>query len=53
MVIRSDGSCPDLGYPVATELADGEIFTAYYFCIEDGNRFGGSRFIGGSCIELG
>ncbi len=53
MVIRSDGSCPDLGYPVATELADGKIFTAYYFCIEDGNRFGGSRFIGASCIELG
>ncbi|MFQ6094455.1 MAG: sialidase family protein, partial [bacterium] len=51
-IIRDDGSGPDLGYPVATELDDGRIFTAYYFMVEDGNRFGGSRFIGGSFFRI-
>jgi len=51
-VIRSDGSCPDLGYPVAVELEDGRIFTAYYITQEDGNRFGGTRFIAGSFFRL-
>jgi hypothetical protein len=51
-VIRADGSTPDIGYPVATELDDGRIFTAYYFTVADGNRLGGSRFIGGSFFEL-
>ena len=52
-VVRADGSGPDLGYPVATELDDGTIFTAYYFYVEDGNKFGGSRFIAGSFFKLG
>ena len=30
-VIRADASEWDLGYPVATELDDGRIFTAYYY----------------------
>ena len=51
-IVRDDGSGLDLGYPVATELDDGRIFTAYYFMMEDGNRFGGSRFIGGSFFKI-
>ena len=52
IILRADGSGIDLGYPVATELDDGTIFTAYYFSVEDGNRFGGSRFIAGSFFQL-
>ena len=51
-IVRDDGSSPDLGYPVATRLDDGRIFTAYYFTLEDGNKFGGSRFIGGSFFRV-
>jgi hypothetical protein len=52
-VIRDDASGSDIGYPVATELDDGRIFTAYYYQLTDGNGFGGTRFIGGSFFELG
>jgi hypothetical protein len=51
-IVRDDASTPDIGYPVATELEDGRIFTAYYFTLEDGNRFGGSRFIGASFFKI-
>jgi hypothetical protein len=51
-VIRDDGSTRDIGYPVATELEDGRIFTAYYFTVEDGVRLGGARFIGGSFFRV-
>jgi len=51
-VIRDDASTPDIGYPVATQLEDGRIFSAYYFTLEDGNQFGGSRFIGGSLFKV-
>lgn len=52
-VVRADASEPDLGYPVATQLDDGRVFTAYYYTEDDGNNFGGSRYIAGSffCIE--
>ena len=42
----------DIGYPVATQLDDGRIFTSYYFLIADGNGFGGSRFIAGTFFRL-
>lgn len=51
-VLRDDCSGPDLGYPVATQLDDGRIFTAYYMTIEDGNAFGGSRHIAGTFFRL-
>ena len=51
-IIRSDASGPDLGYPAATELDDGRIFTVYYFMVEDGNPHGGSRFIAGSFFRI-
>lgn len=51
-ILRDDGSSDDLGYPVATQLDDGRIFTAYYFTLEDGNKFGGSRFIAGTFFRL-
>lgn len=52
-VIRDDSAGPDLGYPVATQLEDGRIFTAYYFTRDDGNRFGGTRYIAGSFFRIG
>lgn len=52
-IIRDDAEGSDMGYPVATELDDGRIFTAYYYQLNDGNAFGGTRFIGGSFFELG
>ncbi len=51
-VIRADASDWDLGYPVATQLDDGRIFTAYYFIEDDGNNFGGTRHIAGSSFRL-
>jgi len=51
-VIRDDAQGSDMGYPVAVELDDGRIFAAYYFQREDGNAYGGTRFIGGSFFEL-
>lgn len=42
----------DIGYPQATELEDGRIFTAYYYMMNDGNNFGGSRFIAGSFFRI-
>ena len=52
-VIRADASDWDLGYPVATELDDGRIFTAYYYMEDDGNNFGGTRYVAGSHFRLG
>lgn len=51
-IIRDDGSSSDLGYPVATQLDDGRIFTAYYFMEDDGNNFGGTRHIAASFFRL-
>ncbi len=52
VTLRDDGSGGDLGYPVATQLDDGRIFTAYYFMQDDGNNFGGTRHIAGSFFRL-
>ena len=52
LVIRGDASGTDLSYPVATQLDDGRIFTAYYFMEDDGNKFGGTRHIAGSSFRL-
>ena len=52
-VIRADASDWDLGYPVATELDDGRIFAAYYYMEDDGNNFGGTRYVAGSHFRLG
>jgi len=51
-VLRDDANCGDLGYPVATELEDGRIFTAYYYNLDDGNKFGGTRYIAGSFFRV-
>ncbi len=58
-IIRDDGSGSDLSYPVATQLDDGRIFTAYYFMEDDGNSFEdvpgqqrGTRHIAGSFFRL-
>ena len=51
-VIRADASDWDLGYPMATQLDDGRIFTAYYFMEDDGNNFGGTRHIAGSFFNI-
>lgn len=51
-IVRDDASGPDLGYPVAIETAPGHIFTAYYYMLDDGNGFGGTRFIAGTHFRL-
>lgn len=51
-VLRDDANCDDLGYPMATELDDGRIFTAYYYNLDDGNKLGGTRFIAGSFFRV-
>ena len=52
-VLRDDASITDLGYPVATEIEPGRIFTAYYYTLDDGNGFNGTRFIAGTLFGLG
>ena len=47
-ILRADVPITDLGYPVATEVEPGRVFTAYYFTMADGNGFGGTRYIAGS-----
>ena len=51
-ILRADASGHDIGYPVAVELDDGRLFTAYYFMEADGNPFGGTRHIAGSFFKL-
>ena len=51
-ILRDDGPTTDMGYPVATEVEPGRIFTAYYFTMDDGNGFGGTRYIAGSSFRL-
>ena len=51
-VIRDDGPCDDLGYPVGCQLDDGRIFLAYYTTLADGNGFGGTRHIAGSTFRI-
>ena len=45
--LRKDGVCWDLGYPVATQLDDGRVFTAYYYTSE-GSYSDAVRFIAGT-----
>lgn len=52
VILRDDAPSSDLGYPVATELDDERIFTAYYFNDELGGEFGGPRFIAGTHFRL-
>ena len=51
-ILRDDGPTTDMGYPVATEVEPGRVFTAYYFTMDDGNGFGGTRYIAGSTFRL-
>ncbi|MEM7125637.1 MAG: sialidase family protein [Chloroflexota bacterium] len=51
-ILRDDGPTTDLGYPVATEVEPGRIFTAYYYTMDDGNGFGGTRYIAGSSFRI-
>ena len=47
--------CVDGGYPVAIQMEDGRILTAYYWQHEDPDVpwYGGRKFIGGTFFELG
>ena len=52
-ILRDDGPIADLGYPDATEVESGRVFTACYFTKDDGSGFGGTRYIVGSTFRLG
>ncbi len=47
IILRDDGSCPDLGYPCAVELADGRVLVCYYLTDAEG-----IRHIAGTWLEL-
>ena len=49
--IRKDGASWDLGYPVATQLEDGRVFTAYYYTVE-GSHSDAVRFIAGTFFRV-
>ena len=44
----------DIGYPVATQLRNGTIFTAYYYQLEEADVpwGGGRKFIAGTFFNL-
>ena len=52
VVLRDDAPSSDVGYPVATELEDGRIFTAYYYNTEQGGAYGGPRYIASTHFRL-
>ena len=52
IVLRDDAPSLDVGYPVATELDDGRIFTAYYYNSEPGGPHGGPRYIASTHFRL-
>jgi hypothetical protein len=51
-LIRDDASGEDIGHPVATQIGDGRVFTAYQYQMNDGNGLDGTRFVGGSIFDL-
>jgi hypothetical protein len=42
----------DIGYPLAVQLEDGRIFTAYYYMLKSENKLGGPRFIAGTFFRV-
>ena len=38
IIIRSDSSDPDCGYPWSVELEDGSVLVVYYYVHKDGTR---------------
>ena len=40
---NGDASGPDIGYPVAIQLDNGDVFTGYYYMVEDGLPMSGKR----------
>jgi len=38
IIIREDAVCADIGYPSATQLANGKVLVVYYFTKDDGIR---------------
>ncbi|MEM2389879.1 MAG: sialidase family protein [Ignisphaera sp.] len=54
IIIRDDGGSPDLGYPRATELQNGEILTIYYFNdkSDEIQCYGGVRYIAATVFTL-
>ena len=51
-LLRNDASGGDIGYPVATQLDNGDIFTAYYYMVQDGLPRGGARHIAGTIFSI-
>jgi hypothetical protein len=47
LVLRDDGGNPDLGYPWACLLRDGNVLAVYYF-----NQKDGTRHIAGTAVEV-
>ena len=52
VIVRDAASGSDLSSPVATQLDDGRIFTAYYYLEADGSSFGGTRHIAGTFFRV-
>ncbi len=50
--IRLDRESGELGYPVACQFEDGQIFVAYYYTIPDGNKFDGTRCMAASVFRV-
>ena len=49
---QGDTSGGDIGYPVATQMEDGTIFTAYYYMTEDENSCSKARHIAGTLFRI-
>jgi hypothetical protein len=42
----------DIGYPLAVQLEDGRVFTAYYYMLDSEYELGGPRFIAGTFFRV-
>jgi hypothetical protein len=51
-ILRADAIHWDLGYAVATEVGPGQILTAYYYPMDDGNAFGGTKYLAGTHFTI-
>ena len=49
---HGDAGGPDIGYPEAVQLENGDIFMGYYYSDKDGLPLGGARYIAGTIFTI-
>ena len=50
--LRTDASSADIGYPVAIQTDNGNIFTGYYYTSESNQEAPAARYIAGTIFTI-